>query len=128
LELIQRFDQVSNVADLVTECAPRQIEPVKSRDILEVIEREMLSELGHSHLSKYARSGNATAHGTLRSLRSHDTDVHVKLETGRDDLKYACLILADACLRCSALVTELVGRRDVVLEADLRQSMKIKFA
>jgi hypothetical protein len=99
----------------------------------------MLRELGNDHLSKYARPGNAAAHGTLWSFGSHHTvsaaragvlgqHVDVKLETGGDVLKHACLILADACLRCSTLVADPVGLRDIVLDADLRQSIIIGLA
>ena len=119
--------------------APRQIEPVTSRDVLEAIQRQMFRELGHDHLSKYARPRNTAAHRTLWSFGSHHTVstaaagilgqyVYMERETGRDVLKHACLILANACLRCSALVAGLVGLRDIVLDTNLRQSIIIGLA
>jgi hypothetical protein len=99
--------------------------------------RRVLSELENDHLSEYACSSNAPTQRTHRTFRGYHTiaavragvlgqDVDLQFKVGGDEIQHACLILADACLGLSAVRAELIGLRDVVLDADLRQSLVIR--
>ena len=52
--------------------------------------------------------------------------MNVHFEVGRDELKDACLILADACLGFSAVRADLFGLGHVMLDADLRQLIVVR--
>ena len=110
-----------------------------SRDILESIQRQMFGELRDDHLSKQARSSNTAAYGTWRRLGGDHTvaamgarilgqDVDVEFKAGWDELQHACLIFADACLGLSAVRANLLGLGDIVLDANLRQPIVVRFA
>jgi len=137
--LVQRLEQVSNIADPIAEGTAGQIQSITSRDILEPIQRQVVGEFGDDELSKYARSGNTAAPRTRGSRRGHDTIaavragilgqyVDVQFKTGRDELQHAGFILADACLGLSTVRADLVGLGDVMLDADLGQLFVIWLA
>jgi hypothetical protein len=99
----------------------------------------VFSEFGNNHLGKQADSGDAATRRTRRRRRSghpvaaartgvFGQDVHLELEVGRDKVEHPCFVLADACFGLAALRTNLVGLGDVVLDAQLRQSLVIRLA
>ena len=99
----------------------------------------MFGELGDDHLGKHARSSNTTAQRTRGTFRGHHTiaavragvlgqDVDLKFKAGGNEIQHAGLVLANARLGFTAMRADLIGLGDVVLDADLRQSLVIWLA